>query len=221
MKTRSGSPVTAGGPDHAHPLRPARRVRARLRVARPAARLRLAGRPRRRRDGGLVRSGPLPRRRVSGADRRAAFARAALCLPSPPQRRAAGAESRGCGSGRRSVVHQRRPNLPRRLLLLGAQCLRPRRLRAWHATLGAFHARGGGPALLPHPLGRSRRRVRGADAPRRPALTTRRVSDPGRCRRALLGPGLGRRISRGLVRRDAPCGRGGVSRRRARAGATG
>ena len=66
--------------------------------------------------------------------------------PGPRRRRA----------GRSGLARQRRHDLPRRLLLLAAERLRPRRLRTRRAPCGPLRACRSGATPLPDPLGRSR-----------------------------------------------------------------
>ena len=199
----------------AHPRPAARLPRARLH--RPT---RASGAPARvtERAPGRGRRAPLRRRprtrgRLSRAD--PAGARdAARGLGAPPPH---GSPRPGPARGRarrRALARERRPHLPRRLLLLAAERVRPRRLRPGRAPPDRVRAPRRRPHPLPVPPRGEQPGVRDAHAARGEAGAERQLRDRRRRGGALLAQGVGRRAARARLRRHAAARRERVPRHR-------
>ena len=145
--------------------------------------------------------GRLPGARPAGAGGRAARGRGA-----PPPRGASRSGPAGRGARRRGLARQRRPHLPRRLLLLPAERLRSRRLRAGRTPADPLRTRRRRPHPLPVPPRGEQPGLRDPDAPRGEALAERQLPDRRRRSGALLAQGMGRRAPRAGIRRHAAAG---------------
>ena len=195
---------------------PRGRLHRRARAADAGARRNRPGRFAERAPGrggrGPHRSGPRALGRVSRADGGGAAGLVARGLGAAPPIGSAHPGPSGGRAWRRGLARQRRPHLPRRLLLLASERLRSRGLRAGRPPADPALARRGRPHPMRVPSGREWPGLRDPDPPRGATGAERCLPDRRRRGGALLAQGVGRRAPRAGLRRDPPAGRDRVPR---------
>lgn len=176
---------------------------------------RIAPRPARGGGRAALPRRPRTRRRLSRADPVAGAGRRTGAGRAPPSGYPARTRPARGGARGRGLVPERRHPLPRRILLLEAERLRPRRLWPGRAAPRPARPPRAGARPLSLPSRGEQRPVRDTDALRRTPLGQRTLRDPGCRAGTLLAAGLGGRPAGDPLRRHSASRRDGLPQRRA------